>query len=115
MKMKVITLCFGIILTAIFVACGDDPAPRFRVTNNYASSVNISYKVADGNTVNMNGVEPGTTSEWKTVPETTVTVAGFPANSAKTQDPISFATKNGSQYTVVIAVDGRASILTGDQ
>lgn len=112
---KLIGLTVLVVFACALVACGDDPDPRFRVTNNYASSVNISYKVADGNTVNMNGVATGTTSEWKTVPETTVTVAGFPADAAKTQDPLTFATAKGYQYTVVVAADGRASVNKEDQ
>ncbi len=112
---KFLGIAVLLVLTLALTACGDDPDPRFRVTNNYANSVNIGYKVADGNTVNMNGVATGTTSEWKTIPETTVTITGFPADTAKTQDPLTFATAKGYQYTVIVGADGRATVNKEDQ
>ena len=112
---KLIGLTVLVVFACALVACGDDPDPRFRVTNNYSSEVNISYKLTGSNTVNMNGIATGTTSEWKSVPETTVSIENFPADKDNSQEPISFATAKGYQYTVVIAADGRASVNKEDQ
>jgi len=112
---KLLGFAVLLVLTLALTACGDDPDPRFRVTNNYASEVNISYKVAEGNTVNMNGVATGTTSEWKTIPETSVSIENFPADKNNTQDPLVFTTAKGYQYTVVVRADGRASVNKEDQ
>ena len=63
-KLYILALIFGF----IFLSCSDEcegENPSVRLTNNGTDKADIQIKTSGGNTVNINNVEPGTTSESK--------------------------------------------------
>ena len=67
--MKYLKILFvGLLLATLFITgCAkcDGEQPRARVVNNGTERVNIQIQTSEGNTVNINNVEPNTTSDWK--------------------------------------------------
>ena len=68
--MKNSKLILALVLASIIVSfncckkCKGEE-PRARISNNGTVSVDVQIKTSDGNTVNINNVAPGTTSEFK--------------------------------------------------
>ncbi|HEX8548436.1 MAG TPA: hypothetical protein VF691_15855 [Cytophagaceae bacterium] len=69
--MKILKFTFILLLTC-FVAstfigckkkCKDEP-PQARILNNGASKASVQIKTSNGNTVNINNVDPGTASGY---------------------------------------------------
>ena len=68
--MKAVKFFFVFLFTGLFalasVGCkkckGEDP--RARITNNGTQKASVQIKTSNGNTININNVEPGTSSEY---------------------------------------------------
>jgi hypothetical protein len=63
-KLIMLFLIFGL----MFLSCSDEcegENPSVRLTNNGTDKADIQIKTSGGNTVNINNVEAGTTSESK--------------------------------------------------
>ena len=69
--MKTLKLTF-VLITAIFLAsnliackkkCKNEP-PQARIINNSASKASVQIKTSNGSTVNINNVDPGTSSPY---------------------------------------------------
>jgi hypothetical protein len=112
--MKKVMCILGImVLAGMFLACGDDNsenAPRYRVQNLQAGTINVSMKTSDGNTVNINNVVSGATTDWRTM----TTGTNEATSSAFTND-CEFISSKGKQYTVQVQVNQTATIQTEDQ
>ena len=94
-----ISIC---LLTGV-LACSSDPkAPQFRVKNDRSTKASLQVKTSAGSTININNVEPGTTSAYQGVAagvvEITVAITGEP-------DPYtaSFVALTDKTFTILIS------------
>ena len=102
--MKYLISLFAIFLMMSVVACSTDPEnpPTFRVRNDRATDASLQVKTSAGNTININNVQPSTTSDYQGVAtgqvDITVTTKGL-------SDPYtaSFLAQINQSYTVVVA------------
>jgi len=77
MKKLLMLLLVSVLVFGLTACGGDDDPPQVRVTNLHASTQNISYKTEVGNTVNINGVDQGITTEYKLVGAGLINVEGY--------------------------------------
>ena len=102
--MKYLISLFAIYLMMSVVACSTDPEnpPKFRIRNDRATDANLQVKTSGGNTININNVKPGTTSDYQEVAtgqvDITVTIQGQSG-----QYTASFLAQINQSYTVVVA------------
>ena len=80
-------------------------APDIRVSDQRVDKANISWKDATGNTTNITGVLPGTTTAYQSVHTGSYTVTGSVQNEPNPA-PVTFTAYNGGQYTVVVVDTG---------
>jgi hypothetical protein len=80
--------------------------PRARITNNGTQKASVQVKTSGGNTININNVDPGTSSDYASYApgQVTFTITVNNANYVKTTD-----ISNCYQYD--IAID-RANVIT---
>ena len=109
--MKKTTIMLLIVFVALIVGCSDDcesQNPTVKLTNNGTDNADIQIKTSGGNTENINGVEPGTTSEKRSFApgkiEFTISIKGEP-------EPIVYelVTVYCHDYTVKINEDNSVS------
>ncbi|WP_299680870.1 hypothetical protein [uncultured Tenacibaculum sp.] len=64
-----------LILTFNFTSCSDckNENPRARITNMGTEEVSVQIKTTGGNTENLNNVEPGKSSEFRSYDSGTIT------------------------------------------
>ena len=96
------TILFCCLLVGI-LSCGKDPSPpQFRVKNDRASKASLQVKTSAGNTVNINNVEPGSTSVYQQVAagqvDITVQITGVSGDYTST-----FNAQNDQTFTIVVA------------
>jgi hypothetical protein len=80
---KILFLLFSLVLFSVTIQsckkCKNED-PRARIVNNGTQKASVQIKTSNGNTVNINNVDPGTSSEFSSyAPGTvmfTITVAG---------------------------------------
>ena len=80
--------------------------PRARITNNGTQKASVQVKTSGGNTININNVDPGTSSEYASYApgQVTFTITVNNANYVKTTDI-------NTCYQYDIAID-RANAIT---
>ena len=65
--MKTLVMGLGLLIFALSISgckkCKNE-APRARIVNNGTTVATVQIKTSDGNTVNINGVDPGTASAY---------------------------------------------------
>jgi len=83
MRLHRVSTIAGIILAGVLLACSTDPEdvpPKFRVQNERGTNASLQVKTSGGNTININNVQPGQTTEYQEVAEgvvqVTVTIQG---------------------------------------
>jgi hypothetical protein len=66
MKQSLLILFIAGLVLSQF-GCSTDPEnqPRFRIKNDRATKVNLQIKTSGGNTININDVLPGQTTEYR--------------------------------------------------
>ena len=73
---KIFILLLAVAVTAFsFSSCKKckNEDPRARIINNGTNKASVQIKTSDGNTVNINNVDPGTSSEYASYAPGTVT------------------------------------------
>jgi hypothetical protein len=101
--MSRINLFVGLLLftaAVLFSACSEDP-PSVNVRNDYKAKVNVQLKPAAGNTININDVQSGQTTNFIDVTEGAWSVSAT-VQSSSAEPSASFSTSNDNNYTVVI-------------
>ena len=83
---------------------GEDP--RARITNNGTQKASVQVKTSGGNTVNINNVDPGTSSDYSNYSpgQVTFTITVSNVNYVKTTD-----VNTCFQYDIII---DRANVIT---
>jgi hypothetical protein len=85
---------------ALLEGCSEDP-PSIRVRNDYTKKANVQMKVGGANTININDVTAGATTNYQDISEGTcevsASVAGETANPTAT-----FNAETDMNYTVVV-------------
>lgn len=109
--MKNLTALF-LILTLLMSIAGcssEDRDPEFRVRNERSTKVSAQVKTSNGNTININNVEPGQTTGYQSVVEglieITVSIQGDTAKPTH-----SFRATKNNRYTIVAAAGDPPSI-----
>ncbi len=103
------------ILGALLLAhcSSSNSAPAIRVSDQRVDKANISWKDQAGNTTNITGVLPGTTTAYQSAPPGPYTVTGSVQNEANPA-PVTFTAYTGGQYTVVVVDTGATPSLRID-
>lgn len=106
-KLIVIIAFAGLIainLTGCKKKCKNDP-PQARIINNGSAVASVQIKTSEGNTVNINNVDPGTSSSYAsyTAGDITFTITVNKNNYVK-------AVNLGNCYDYDIAIDGNNEI-----
>ena len=83
MAPRCMSIIAGIILAGMLLGCSTDPEdvpPKFRVHNERSTNASLQVKTSGGNTININNVQSGQTTEYQEVAEgivqVTVTIQG---------------------------------------
>lgn len=107
-KLLLMATCIGAI-AIIENGCAEckNENPRAKITNNGTASASVQIKTSGGNTVNINNVDPGQSSEYKSyaagLTKFTITVGG---NDYVKEIEMSEC------YEYDIAIDGNNNITT---
>ncbi|HOI30475.1 MAG TPA: hypothetical protein PLZ15_12030 [Melioribacteraceae bacterium] len=97
-KLLSVLLLLGFIM--MNVACSEEP-PSIRVKNERSNKANVQIKQSDGNTININDVNWGTTTGYRDVLEGVALATAVIQN--ETVSPTkSFTITSGTNYTIVI-------------
>ena len=101
--MRYIILIAACWLTFGLASCSDDPAPpQFRVKNERATKASLQVQTSNGNTININNVDAGTTSAYQGVAagvvDVTVQITGETGDFTA-----SFTAINDQTFTIVVA------------
>ncbi|MBX3008852.1 MAG: hypothetical protein KF816_12590 [Melioribacteraceae bacterium] len=93
---------FGLLLliAALTTACSSEP-PSVRVKNEGANKANVQVKQADGNTININDVNAGSTTSYREIVEGSI-LATAVIQSQSVSPSIPFNAAEDRNYTVVI-------------
>ncbi len=103
-----ITRIFTVLSIAILLGtsgCSTDPEdtpPKFRVRNERATSASLQVKTSGGNTININNVAPGVTTEYQEVAEGTVQVT-VTVQGLQTDFEGTFEAQKNRLFTVAVA------------
>ena len=100
---RIISFVATVCAIAVFMGCADKP-PSVRVTNQRANKANVQFKQSNSNTINQNGVEPGTTTNFQDITSGITEVKADIQNEDLAEK--SFVATDNNNYTIVI--------LTGD-
>jgi hypothetical protein len=90
--MKINKLLMSLVLAGLIIVSFNSckkckgEAPRARIINNGTVEADVQIKTSDGNTVNINNVQPGTASEFKSYAagEVTFTIVVDKSTAEKT-------------------------------
>lgn len=100
-----------IILFFTFFSCSDcnNEKPRARITNLGVENASVLIKTTSGNTENLNNIEPGKSSEFKSYNSGSITFTVTLKNSAT----ISKTVEMGfcSEYEIIINKDNSITII----
>jgi len=99
---SIITAVAALVILSSFTGCSDDP-PGVQVTNQRGTKANVQIKQADGNTINHNDVQPGTTSNLQGITEGAILVTAVIQNES-VSPTTTFMSSSNNNYTVVILV-----------
>jgi hypothetical protein len=92
---------FAVLLVLIFLGACSEENPGIRVRNDLDKKVNMQLKPAAGNSININDVEPGSTSAAVDVEEG-VWTATASIQSLSVSPEHTFQADNDMLYTVVV-------------
>jgi hypothetical protein len=90
-----VTILFGLI------SCSDDTNPNIRIRNERADKTNVQLQTTGGNTININDVIAGQTTEYRTVAEGNVTATAV-IQSVSVSPSVTFFAAMNTRYTIVI-------------
>ena len=89
-------------LAVILQACSEDKDPEIRVRNDRGTKANVQLKTSGGNTININDIASGQTTDYQSVAEGKVDASASIQN--ETVSPTtSFNGSKNSSYTIVVA------------
>ena len=97
---RLIILLAAFCVIAVFAGCADKP-PSVRVTNQRANKANVQFKQSNGNTINHNDVQPGTSSNYQDVVTGIIDVKAEIQNEPDLAEK-SFVATDNTNYTIVI-------------
>ena len=103
MKKLAVLIPLFIALSFISIGCGcDGENPSVVLTNNGTGKADIQVKTSGGNTININNVQPGTSSTSQTFApgdiEFTIAIQGV-------ADPVLYTLHSASCYDYVVTVN----------
>lgn len=100
MKNIIIGLIGVLFVIAIF-GCSNDTDPKFRIFNERADKANIQLQTSGGNTININDVEPGQTTEYQIASQGNISVTAVIQNES-VSPTLTFLASNDELYTIVL-------------
>ncbi|PKL87049.1 MAG: hypothetical protein CVV23_17345 [Ignavibacteriae bacterium HGW-Ignavibacteriae-2] len=92
-------LCLALLIAII--GCSEEVNPKFRVHNERSDKANVQIQTSGGNTININDVEPGQTTEYQFASEGNITATAGIQNESVSPSKTFFASKD-TRYTIVI-------------
>lgn len=105
----IVAVCF----VAVLAGCADKP-PSVRAQNLRANKANVQFKQSDGNTINHNDVQPGTSSNYQDVAPGIIEVKAEMQNESNLAEK-SFVATDNKNYTLVILAGDPPTIRVDEQ
>lgn len=120
MKTLKILLASLIFASLIITGCADecsDEQPRARIVNNGTERVNLQIQTSEGNTVNINNIEPNTTSDWSSYAAGVIKFTISIDDNGGVHDDVVLNVEmaNCWEYDIVIASDNTVSSVPTDR
>lgn len=106
---KLINAVLSIAFLLTMVNCSDDTDPKFRIHNEMTDKANVQIQTTGGNTININDVEAGQTTEYQIATEGNITATAVIQNESTSPSVVFFAS-NDERYTVVIQANNPPSL-----
>lgn len=110
---RLIALLVAVCVIAIFVGCADKP-PSVRAQNLRGNKANVQFKQSNGNTINHNDVQPGTSSNYQDVAPGIIEVKAEMQSEPDIAQKSFVATENNN-YTIVILAGDPPTIRIDEQ
>ena len=112
--MKLLLLILSLSLCFFLAGCGcDGEDPSVILKNNGTGKADIQVKTSNGNTENINNIQPGTSSERRTFKagniEFTINIQGVP-------DPVVYNLQTGTCYDYTVTINSNNTVTSsGDE
>ena len=110
---NVILGILGLAFIVVLAGCAKATDPKFRVHNERASKANVQIQTSGGNTININDVGAGQSTEFQTCAEGNIAATAVIQNESLSPK-ISFYAVKDTRYTIVI-VTGVNPVLRVDR
>lgn len=98
---KIITGILGLVFLFAVFACSEESDPKFRVHNERTEKANVQIQTSGGNTININEVAAGKTTDYQIVAEGNTVVTAVIQKESVSPTTTFFAKKD-SRYTIII-------------
>jgi hypothetical protein len=85
------------------ISCADEADPQFRITNERPDKANVQIQTTGGNTININDVQSGQTTEYQSAPEGDIVVTAVIQNVSISPTATFFASKDSRTTIVLLA------------
>ena len=95
------------------IGCSEETDPKFRVRNERSDKANVQFQTSGGNTININEVTAGLTTEYQIVAEGNTIVTAV-VQKESVSPSITFFAEKDKRFTIVIQ-SGIIPILRVDQ
>ncbi|MBU2493077.1 MAG: hypothetical protein KJ571_10675 [Bacteroidetes bacterium] len=110
---KIIVGILSLVFIITIIGCSEETDPKFRVQNERSDKANVQFQTSGGNTININEVAAGQTTEYQIVAEgNTIVTAVIQKESISPS--ITFFAEKDKRFTIVIQ-SGITPVLRVDQ
>ena len=90
-----------LVVALTMFGCSGDAPPFFRIRNERSTKASMQVKTSNGNTININNIEPGSTSEYQASTEGLIEITVI-IQGESVVPTASFNAVNNGRYTIVI-------------
>jgi len=93
----------GLILS--LSACASDEDPQFRIRNERSDKANVQVQTSGGNTINLNDIAAGQTTQFQSAAEGTIVATAVIQNETASPTATFFAANDTRSTIVILAGD----------
>lgn len=97
---KILYGILGLLFIVLINGCSKNVEPQLRISNKQSGKVSVKIQTSGSDKFIMNEVEPGKTTEYKTVNEGNITATAVVQNES-----ISFLAAKSTNYTIIVSAD----------
>lgn len=98
---NILIVIFSALFIIVLINCSDDTDPKFRIQNDRNDKANVQLQTTGGNTININDVEPGQTTEYQVSTKGNIQATAVIQNES-ISPTLTFFAENDERYTIII-------------